>query len=253
MNPGIPVDSNPCVFWPPNLSWHSPMLSDHRGTILCDGVMHHRIQANEDTGKPEQWVVGWCPKSVEGGLVKRMTEDLQTFDNFDPKHQQKSFNYMKEWCGKFNSKSSTNVILSGSYGTGKTHLAKASLYALRHKGFFVIFVQADRMLEMFLASSPTTEYGDDHKDALRLVSDLERADLVIMDDLGSQTTKTESDYFKDRFRALMDRMRGRYIITTNSDKTQLRERLGDAIMSRLLENSMVLTMTGSDYRQKKTK
>jgi DNA replication protein DnaC len=74
--------------------------------------------------------------------------------------------------------------------------------------------------------------------------------VVVIDDLGT-VEKSYTEFFKEQFKMFLDERRGKIIITTNLNKTQLIEKLNDKIVSRIYENSRTLQLKGCDYRRAK--
>lgn len=244
------IDTNECRPWPADYIWKDERWINHRGEYFCGDGYHYQIRADERTGKPVLWVLGWCPRSETAGRIKSESSDALTFDNFDPKYQEKAYGAMRTWAEGFKPKKSRNVYIVGSFGTGKTHLATAASLAVRANGYHVVFVRAEELLDLFLAAMPTSNYPDEHNAAVRILRDMDTCDLLVIDDLGGQTTKQESDLFLQRLKALLDGLRGAWMITTNADGARMEARYGEPIMSRLRKDVMRVEMIGDDYRRK---
>ncbi len=132
-------------------------------------------------------------------------------------------------------------------GAGKTHLATAILKNVILKGYSGVYCNVPRLLELLRELM----YDRAHYDERGFLARCETADLVVLDDIG---TETVSGWVQDRLYLLVNRRyedMGRTIVTTNCDEATLRERVGERVESRLIEmcnNRWVFPQ--EDYRMK---
>lgn len=133
-------------------------------------------------------------------------------------------------------------------GAGKTHLATAILKGVILKGYSGVYCNVPHLLEMLRELMFDRATYDDRGFLARY----ESADLLVLDDLGSETV---TGWVQDRLYLLVNRRyeeMGRTIATTNCDDTTLRERVGERVESRLLEMcNYRLDFPDEDYRMKK--
>ncbi len=140
------------------------------------------------------------------------------------------------------------LLLSGLNGTGKSFVAEA-IYEL-HTPYKLPYYDKD--IAYFISQANLNEQWLDAKSqgGSKEISDrLKGTKLLIIDDLGR---KIPSDAFMDFLDALIDeRWRSREtvgtIITTNLTGKLVREKLGDAILSRIT-SGMVIRFEGEDRR-----
>ena len=135
--------------------------------------------------------------------------------------------------------SDKGLILSGTYGCGKTAFAKALF-----RGWSIFTMPDDRWI---LGRT---------QDAL----DLSRGD-IILDDVGAEHAvyenfvKTESfaDFIVRRYEAFMASVRkgyrpNRLVMTTNLNETEFIDRYGGRVVSRIKEMCLATHFTGKDKR-----
>jgi DNA replication protein DnaC len=136
------------------------------------------------------------------------------------------------------------LLLTGTYGCGKTHLAMAIGNALLERGVAAAFYTVPDLLTTMHASL-ISDYGEGYDRLLRQLRDV---DVLILDDLGAErTTSRRSEH-------LFNVLNTRYqygtplIITSNFAPTS--ERLEDRLRSRLTDAARVqhIALTASDYR-----
>jgi DNA replication protein DnaC len=133
------------------------------------------------------------------------------------------------------------LILQGTYGCGKTHLAAAIGNERLEQGDLVLFVTAPDLLDHLRGSyGPGAESYDQTFDRVR------QADVLILDDLG---VENPSEWAKEKlFQLLNYRYNERLstVITTNTDLDMLDPRL----RSRMLDIDVVrhAPITAPDYR-----
>ncbi len=151
------------------------------------------------------------------------------------------------------------ILIKGTIGCGKTHLAAAVLRELAKKGFtnfyFVDFKELlDDIKETFSSSSSFSE-----ADVLYPVLN---SNLLVIDDLGSERN---TEWTEDVFARILNYRYNRdlpLIITTNYfDKVRkgvpteetLGERIGTRMRSRLYEMCEEVEIIGTDFRKYKNK
>lgn len=134
------------------------------------------------------------------------------------------------------------LFLSGSCGTGKTHLAGAIVHALIKCGHRAILMTTNRLLDTLKSA-----FGDTKRTA-QIKDELYTADLLVLDDLGAEHI---SDWAKSElFNLLNERyeMNKTTILTTNLSIEALTARLGKRTISRIAEMTDGIRIVSDDYR-----
>ena len=137
------------------------------------------------------------------------------------------------------------LLLKGSYGTGKTHLAVSILRETAEAGIPGMFVVVPDLIAKMLASFEAKDgkAGD-------LVETAKSVPLLVLDDLGAENPKpwvVELVYvlINHRYEHMLPT-----IITTNYDGKQLDAIFGRRIVSRLAEMTVPVNIRAEDYRMR---
>lgn len=170
------------------------------------------------------------------------------FDNFviDPQAlkpaEAQSLEFALSMCARFAEEPEGWLLLEGTYGCGKTHLAAAVGNARLAKGEVVLFITTPDLLDHLRSTfGPSSETGyDETFDRIR------NAPLLILDDLGAENA---SEWAQEKLFQLLNHRYSRNlptVITTNIDLDTLDPR----IRSRLLDSAMIrrVPITAPDYR-----
>lgn len=173
------------------------------------------------------------------------------FKNYEPNNnctkeaKQKAMNYVgafsqDEWKVK-------NLLIMGNPGTGKTHLSKAIARTLKTKGFKVGYIPA---VELFNKIKATFDGGSVN----RVFEEMKKLDLLIIDDMGVETTKLNDVSWTVRtWTEIIDgRLGMANVWTTNLDDTSLGEVVGQRAFSRMYEDTRFIDLFTDDYRKTKT-
>jgi DNA replication protein DnaC len=143
-----------------------------------------------------------------------------------------------------------NVILAGSPGTGKTHLAIGLGIKACLAGYKVLFVTVPLLINQLKESRSQRILS-------RTEGKFEKYDLVIADELGYISFDKEGSELLFTHLSLRA-SRKSTIITTNLSFDRWEEIFGDAVMTaamidRLTHKSYLLNMNGGSYRLKETR
>lgn len=169
---------------------------------------------------------GWDGLIVEGGSADATARRSQTIE------------VAREWAGK--KRPERGLLIWGPVGAGKTHLAAVlALERLRHSPVRWVSV-AVLMAELQQA------WGDE--DRLRALKVLTSTSVAVLDDF-DKFAATEGK-LTQIFTALDKREQARtpLIVTTNKKPSELKQMMGDVIVSRLLGMCNVLEYPGPDRR-----
>jgi len=140
------------------------------------------------------------------------------------------------------------LILAGSSGTGKSHIAKALMLIGCQKCYRCRYTTAAGMLTDLMAglADQTLE---------RKLKPYLSAEILLIDELGFDRLEQESARNASLFFKVID---GRYcktttIVTTNVDFKELGDYLGDpvvttAIVDRMIHHSVIISIHGPSYR-----
>lgn len=141
----------------------------------------------------------------------------------------------------------SNLRLSGTTGTGKTHLAKAIARTVKHNGKRVAFIEAEKLfnkIKSMFGNEPEQKRFEEHFAAF---------DLVVIDDVGVETKKVQDVSWtsSEWVRLINLRESKSTVYTTNFDDKKLAEVIGARAESRMSENAELVEMftPGEDYRK----
>ncbi|MBR3789751.1 MAG: ATP-binding protein, partial [Clostridia bacterium] len=181
---------------------------------------------------------------------------VSTFETFDLKYystekdmslgyspreyMEASLDFLKSYAENF--KPGTNsFFFTGATGLGKTHLSLAVMNKVTEKGFNVFYGSADNIIKQMEKERFGRSNGD-------IEEEIENADLLIIDDLGTEfkTAFSETAVYQIINNAILN---GKpMIISSNLSISELEERYGQRVVSRL--NSFeVINFIGTDIRQ----
>lgn len=161
-----------------------------------------------------------------------------SFSSYDKMYQ--NFEYCKDYAENFTVKS-PSLFFFGKTGLGKTFLSSCIAKALFDKDFNVAFGS----LIDFLRKIETEHFGKSEGNTLDI---LVNADIVILDDLGSefQTSFTESVVY-DIINSRINRCKPT-IISTNLSYNELDKKYNERIVSRLTGCFVPISFVGKDIR-----
>lgn len=145
------------------------------------------------------------------------------------------------------------LLLTGSVGVGKTHLAVSILKALTERGFKCLFYEFGALLKEIQDSyNPRTQASE-----LKILMPVLDAEVLVLDELGASKP---TDWVRDTMAHIIN---SRYndrkltIFTTNylderqNDREEtLEDRIGVRLRSRLFEMCRTVSVGGEDYRRK---
>lgn len=143
-------------------------------------------------------------------------------------------------------KTMAGFIFSGRPGTGKNHLAAAICNELLRRDKTVLIIS---VADIMSAMRETFNNADSQKTEARLLDDLSRVDLLVIDEIGVQN---ESRYEKVVINQIVDRRTASRRPTgmlTNLDEAGMYRQLGERVMDRMkLGKSLVLLFDWDSYR-----
>lgn len=179
-----------------------------------------------------------------------------TFDNYEPvsENVSKAKATMVRYANNFSVENPVPVILMGSYGLGKSHLAYATVKEIAKKQHTSIFISVPKLLTKIKGS-----YNDKEQPSeLKILEALEKVDCLVLDDIGAEQTKISKEgeilWSTQKLFEVIDSRIGKHtIFTTNFDYDGLQKHLGPRNFSRLMEGIHVIKMVGDDFRLRRFK
>ncbi|REJ79080.1 MAG: AAA family ATPase [Acidobacteria bacterium] len=144
------------------------------------------------------------------------------------------------------------LLLMGTVGVGKTHLAVSIIKGLTERGFSCLFYEFGTLLKEIQNSyNPVSKTSE-----LTVLAPVFNADILVLDELGASKP---TDWVRDTMAHIINT---RYndqkltVFTTNyldrsgdSRDETLQDRIGIRLRSRLFEMCKTLTVSGEDYRR----
>jgi len=138
-----------------------------------------------------------------------------------------------------------NLVLMGSTGTGKTHLATAIALSLCEKGRHVLFYTAPQLAGVLQEKSQKGQLN-------AFLKSLKRVDLIVLDEVGFITLHKEAAELL--FQVISECYEQRSIIvTSNLEFSQWNTVMGDnkltaALIDRLIHHTHILVFSGPGHR-----
>ena len=174
----------------------------------------------------------------------------KTFESWDrSRGNEKIYNISRKYANNFQQMKAENVglLLHGNPGNGKTYAAVAIANDLLERSVPVVCVSINALLDRIKESY--SKWGQEGEDTI--LRNLANADLVIIDDLG---TEQRTEWSISRVYSIID---SRYrnmlplIITTNFTIADLKKRYGDRTHDRILEMCTPILNDKASLRREK--
>ena len=219
-----------------------------------------------DTGVVDGQVCDCLQKRYNRELTKELSTLLRSgderFESFDLTlypdtpdpvsgfSARSSMKAVYEGCRKFAQSFpnvSSNLLLRGPSGLGKTYLSACIARTVAEKGYSVCYDSASAALEAFERQKFAREAKDQELADARVRSMLS-CDLMILDDLGTEMVTPLS--LSALYTLLNSRLSSqrRTVISTNCGDEELKRRYTPQICSRILGEFLELPFTGNDIR-----
>lgn len=176
-----------------------------------------------------------------------------SFDNYetDNKDLQRVKAICQRYAENFSKENPVDLLLIGSYGTGKSHLAYSITRKLVEKKISSIFISVPKLLTKIKSTyNPKSEHTE-----IDLLNIIEKVDCLVLDDIGAEQTKKEKDqgvsWAVTKLFEIIDGRSGKHTIyTTNYEIEELQKALGGRNFSRMMDGVHPVKMYGEDYRLK---
>ena len=198
-------------------------------------------------------------KAYGRSLLNEVSED-ERFDTFDPGYYSKTetdrhgvtpYENMRmifKTCLRFAERFGEeykNLLIMGKTGLGKTFLCNSIARMVLDRGFTVIYISAGRL---FKTLQDEQFNRNEDEEATQFYDDVLTADLLIIDDLGTEfsTTLVNAQFFN----IINERMTNRRptVVSTNLAPDRIKEQYSDRVLSRMTDGFEFLTLTGEDIR-----
>ncbi|MDO4896358.1 MAG: ATP-binding protein [Moraxella sp.] len=210
-----------------------------------------------------------CPKCKaeqdEADLIARTTKERECvarqsgithykqFDAWQPfgeqvQRMQGIINFAQQYLPMGNT---SNIIMYGKTGTGKTLLANLIASDFVRHGKHVQIIRASDIHSQVRATWSKHSDVSEHE----LMNDWINQDLLVIDELGEADGASNADTAianRERISRIID---GRYsrnlptIITTNLERDEIVERLGDRAWDRLAQNAVMIAFNWGSFRK----
>lgn len=206
----------------------------------CDCSM---IQAGKEAERKrkQKYINSIFSQSTVNGSLKDAT-----LNNYKPQNEKQEYAKKTaiEYVKTFSVDKAKSLILQGSYGTGKSHIAYAIAKAIKNEGYSVAFMHIPMLMERIKATynKNAAETTDE------LVQLLSNIDLLVLDDIGVENT----EHTLNKLFSIVDNRVGKNnIFTTNfSDKHLNQDMNWQRINSRMKHNARTVKVLGDDYRER---
>lgn len=224
---------------------------------VCD--THGKYQSYKDLGNGREVCINpSCPtcktelkaKEIIGkaGIQKRFLNC--TFDNYEAVSEQQKFvkSRVQSFADNFPKvlEVGSSLILSGSVGTGKTHLACAIANQLALSGY----TSCLRTVSELVQSIRDGRNWSNDKTSSQLIDEYTKFDLLIIDEFGVQSgTDNELNILFDVVNARYAEQRPTLALS-NLSKSDFKQKVGERIFDRLTHKGVFLPLEWESYRAK---
>ena len=205
-------------------------------------------------------------KQTHSNMINRKARDMfntnsivnrslqgATFKNYQPPTEElkdawrKVGQYIKDFDPEG---AASNLLLVGTYGTGKSHLAYASVKYVLDRGHTAIFLSLPKLLTKIRDTyNSNSQFSEG-----QLMEMVGQVDLLVLDDVGAEYTNmknADDNWAQSKLFEIMDSRAGRHTIyTTNLGSDKLEVKVNERNFSRMMGNTEIIKMEGPDFRRK---
>lgn len=149
----------------------------------------------------------------------------------------------------FDPTQSESLLLVGSTGVGKSHLAVSVAKTSMDKGYQALFLSVPKLFTKI----KQTYDGNTAFNEADILALIEAVDLFVLDDVGTEYMKknTGGSWADTKLFEILDSRAGKpTIYTTNLDGNGLREKMTSRNYSRMMDRVTIFYLYDEDYRQK---
>lgn len=201
-------------------------------------------------------------RMFNSSLVSDPDDLKSTFDDFltDTPEQEEELSQARNIANKIYKGDTSNYLFTGKAGRGKTMLAVSILNGLKSLDTDItcLFVSVEMLINLE-RKAITDKYNIEKNDVYRLEKCIEKCDVLVLDDLGSETSfvtgldiQPATRFTQEvLFRIADYRKNKANIITTNNTGEELQRMYNGKIVSRLLtrKKENVIVFGGQDMRE----
>ncbi|EAD8780236.1 ATP-binding protein [Listeria monocytogenes] len=202
-------------------------------------------------------------KIFSNSMINKKLENA-SFENYhaDNEDNTRALAICKRYAETFSLKQPRSLLLTGSYGVGKSHLAASIMRAiskidivlkkdddrdviLKSRKPTMIFINTPKLLTKIRSSfSKTSDFTE-----ADLLNEIESVDLLVLDDFGSEIKEANNDFAVQKIFEIVEGRVGKHTIyTTNFNVDELFNFYGERNFSRIMEDANLIQMTGENYR-----
>ena len=145
-------------------------------------------------------------------------------------------------------KQKTNLIIVGKTGVGKSFCASALAYQACTKGYKTLFLKMNKLIEELASARLQNTY-------LKLLSQISRVDLLIIDDLGIKKIDNDGlnflfDIIEERTEAASTIFTSQYPVKNWYDIFNQNSTLAEAFLDRIIGNAEKVELKGESRRRR---
>lgn len=203
----------------------------------CELIKESQEQINK------QKALGFAKSSIIPKTYKqKRLNDFEAESNLLKRAKSEAVDYILNFDEHL--KNGKNLMLQGTMGTGKTHIAASIRNALVEQNYKVFYISFPEYMDMLKMSF---DDSDKQHNTKRMISECE---LLVIDDIGAN--RLTGFAIDELFKITDARIGACTIYTTNMSTKDFEQSIEiKRAFSRMLENTNVITFDGDDYRRKK--
>lgn len=155
------------------------------------------------------------------------------------------FEFCKNYAEKFDTGKSMSLLMTGRTGLGKTHFSISIANEIIQKGYSVVYKSVTELFGQI-----EEEHFSDKDKKTETLDIITSVDLLIIDDLG---VELDNKFYKAKLHEILEKRinSGKpIIINTNLDFSEISQKYGERVASRL-SVFVMLKFVGNDIRQMK--